>query len=232
MNRSLHPSLKSWPLAAMAMAVVCSVSAQSQTSPGSDTGATTVAQAGTTTTTTTAQRRAYAPGEGNFSVIPYTSHGYVGLNLGRSDYDLGCGAGGFGCDSKGNAVNIYTGGMFNRYIGAELGYVHLGRMDRGGGRTEAQGINLSLVGRVPLGVVHLFGKVGGVYGRTEVTASPLSGLATGKASGWEGSYGAGLGFDLSPRSSIVVEWNRYDMRFVGVGKQKVETTSVGYMHRF
>lgn len=227
MNRSILLS-RTWPITAMVMAVACSVSAQTAT--GSD--ATTVAQATTTTTTTTAQRRAYAPGEGNFSVIPYTSHGYVGLNLGRSDYDLGCGVGGFGCDSKGNAVNIYTGGMFNRYIGAELGYVNLGRMDRGGGRTEAQGINLSLVGRVPLGVVHLFGKVGGVYGRTEVSASPLSGLATGKASGWEGSYGAGLGFDLSPRSSIVVEWNRYDLRFAGVGKQKVETTSIGYMHRF
>lgn len=108
MNRSIH-HFKAWPLAAVAMAVACSVSAQSETLRTDLPATTTVAQ----TTTTTAQRRAYAPGEGNFSVIPYTSHGYVGLNLGQSDYDLAC-VGGFGCDSKGTAVNLYTGGMFNR----------------------------------------------------------------------------------------------------------------------
>ncbi|MDO9438110.1 outer membrane beta-barrel protein [Hydrogenophaga sp.] len=234
MNRSNPSSLKGLPLAIVALAMACSVSAQTQTqtqAPTSDTSAITVAQAGTTAPTAS-QRRAYAPGEGSFSVIPYTSHGYVGLNLGRSDYNLGCGVGGFGCDTKDNAVNIYTGGMINRYLGAELGYVNLGRMARAGGRTEAQGINLSLVGRVPLGLVQLYGKVGGMYGRTEVTANALSGVPTGKRTGWVPSYGLGVGFDLSPRSAIVVEWNRYDLRFAGTGKQEVDTTSIGYMHRF
>jgi OOP family OmpA-OmpF porin len=229
MNRSLH-LLKTWPLAAIGLAVACSVSAQSGASPDNAPLDTTLAQAGMTTTNT-GQRRAYAPGEGNFSVIPYASHGYVGINVGRPDYDVAC-VGGFSCSDSTTSYHLYTGGMFNRYLGAELGYVNLGRMDRGGGKTEAHGINLSLVGRVPLGVLHLYGKVGTTYGRTEVTASPLSGLATGKDSGWEGSYGAGIGFDLSPRSAIVVEWNRYQMRFVGAGKQDVDTTSIGYMHRF
>ncbi len=211
MNRSLH-HLKTWSLAAIGLAVACSVSAQSGT-PSTPLDTTVVAQAG------------------NFSVIPYTSHGYVGINVGKPDYDLGC-VGGFGCSDSSTSFHLYTGGMFNRYFGAELGYVNLGDMERGGGKTEAQGINLSLVGRLPLGVVHLFGKVGTTYGRSEVSASPLSGLTTGKASGWEGSYGAGIGFDLSPRSSIVLEWNRYDVRFVGVGKREVDTTSIGYMHRF
>ena len=226
MNRSLH-HLKAWPLAAIGLAVACSVSAQS--TPPTTLDTTVVAQAGTTTPM--AQRRAYAPGEGNFSVIPYTSHGYVGVNVGKPDYDLGC-VGGFGCSDSSTSYHLYTGGMFNRYFGAELGYVNLGDMERGGGKAEAHGINLSLVGRLPLGVVHLFGKVGTTYGRSEVSASPLSGVATGKASGWEGSYGAGIGFDLSPRSSIVLEWNRYDVRFVGIGKREVDTTSIGYMHRF
>ncbi len=231
MNRQLPFSLKTVSLAAMAMAVAGSVYAQSSP-PTSEAGVTTVAQAGNNMNMTASERRASAPGEGNFSVIPYTSHGYIGLNLGRSDYNLGCGVGGFGCDTKDNAVNIYTGGMFNRYFGAELGYVNLGKMDRAGGRTEAQGINLSLVGRVPLGAVQLYGKVGSVYGRTEVTANPLSGIATGKRSDWVPSYGAGVGFELSPRSVILVEWNRYDLKFAGTGKREVETTSIGYMHRF
>ena len=223
MNRSLH-HLKAWPLAAIGLAVACTAAAQSGTPPPLDT---TVAQAGSTAN----QRRAYAPGEGSFSVIPYTAHGYVGINVGKPDYDLGC-VGGFGCSDSSTSYNLYTGGMFNRWLGAEIGYVNLGRMDRGGGKSEAHGINLSLVGRVPLGVVQLYGKLGGIYGRTEVSASPLAGIATGKESGWEGSYGLGFGFDLSPRSSIVLEWNRYDLRFVGAGKREVDTTSIGYMHRF
>lgn len=231
MNRPLPFSFKTASFVAMAMTVACSVSAQTEPLR-SDAGATTVAQAGNNTNMTASERRASAPGEGSFSVIPYTSHGYIGLNLGRSDYSLGCGVGGFGCDTKDNAVNIYTGGMINRYLGAELGYVNLGRMDRAGGRTEAQGINLSLVGRVPVGMVQLFAKVGGMYGRTEVTANPLSGIATGKRTGWVPSYGAGVGFELSPRSVILVEWNRYDLRFAGTGKREVDTTSIGYMHRF
>jgi len=229
MNRSLH-HLRTWPLAAIGLAVACTVSAQSET-PRSAPLDTTVAQASTTTTTTTGQRRAYAPGEGNFSVIPYTSHGYIGINVGKPDYDVGC-VGGFSCSDSSTAYHLYTGGMFNRYLGAELGYVNLGEMERGGGKTEAHGINLSLVGRLPLGVVHLFGKVGATYSRSEVTASPLSGLATGKDKGWEPSMGAGVGFDLSPRSSIVLEWNRHQVRFVGAGKQDVDTTSIGYLHRF
>jgi OmpA-OmpF porin, OOP family len=227
MNRSIH-HLRTWPLAAIGLAVACSVSAQSEP-PRSDTSIT-VAQSGSGSPMN--ERRSYAPGEGSYSVIPYTSHGYVGINAGRPDYgNVGC-AGGFSCSDSSTSYSLYTGGMFNRYFGAELGYVNLGKLESAGGKTEAHGINLSLVGRLPLGVVHLFGKVGTTYGRSEVSASPLSGVATGKASGWEGSYGAGIGFDLSPRSSIVLEWNRYDVRFVGVGKREVDTTSIGYMHRF
>lgn len=232
MTRTLH-HFKALSLAATAMAVACSVSAQSAPAPGTD-GSVMVAQSGssTTPTMTPAERRSHAAGEGSYSVIPYTSHGYLGLNLGKGDYgDVGCTAG-FACGDKKTAVNIYTGGMFNRWLGVELGYVNPGRLDRAGGKTEAHGLNVSAVGRVPVGVVHLYGKLGAIYSRTEVSASPLAGIATGKETGWAPSVGAGIGFDLSPRSSIVLEWNRYDMRFVGIGKREVETTSIGYMHRF
>ncbi len=231
MNRSLHHP-RSWSLAATAMALACSVSAQSEAPRGSD--ATVTAQANTSTNITapSGPRSMYGSGEGGFSVIPYASHGYVGINIGRPDYSLGCGVGGFPCSDSTTSYNLYTGGMFNQHFGAEVGYVNFGRMARGGGRTEAHGINLSLVGRVPVGMMHVFGKVGTTYGRTRVTADALSGVTTGRASGWAGSYGAGVGFDLSPRSSIVLEWSRYDLRFPGDGKREVDTTSIGYVHRF
>lgn len=179
-----------------------------------------------------AERRAYDWGGGNYSLIPYASNGYIGINLGKSDWEAPCGTGGFACDDSGNAVNIYSGGMFNPYFGAEIGYVNFGRMDRGGGRTKAHGINLSLVGRIPLGAVNLYGKLGNLYGRTDSDVSPGSGLTAGKASGWEGSYGVGVGFDITPQSSIVLEWNRYNLNFVGTGRRDIDTTSLGYVHRF
>jgi OOP family OmpA-OmpF porin len=178
-----------------------------------------------------AERNAYNWGGGNYSLIPYANNGYVGINLGRSDWSAPCAAG-FACDDRGNAVSIYTGGFFNPYFGAEIGYVHFGHMDRGGGRTKAHGLNLSLVGRIPMGRVNLYGKVGTLYGRTDSDVSPASGLAGGKTSGWETSYGVGVGFDLAPNSSIVLEWNRYDLNFVGSGRRDVDMTSIGYVHRF
>ena len=229
MNRSIQ-HLRTWPVAAIALAAAVSVSAQTQP-PQSDASTTTLAQAGGSTTATSPTTGPRLSGEGGYSLIPYSTAGYIGVNVGRPDYELGC-VGGFSCSDSSTSFNIYTGGMFNQYLGAEVGYVNLGKMRRGGGTSKAHGVNLSLVGRLPLGAFNVFGKVGTTYGRTEVSASPLSGIATGRESGWAGSYGAGVGYDLTPRSSIVLEWARYDMRFAGVGKREVNTTSLGYVHRF
>ena len=222
-------------MAAMATAIALSAQAQSsQDTSASSTASptrseTVLAQA--TTQSSTGQRRMYDSSSGSFSAIPYATNGYLGLNVGKPDWDVPC-AGGFSCDESNTSYHLYTGGMFNQHFGAEIGYVDFGRMERAGGRTSAHGVNLSLVGNVPIGALSLYAKVGTLYGRTKVTASPLSGVATGKESGWEGTYGLGVGFNLSPRSSVVLEWNRYDLDFVGVGKREITTTSLGYVHRF
>lgn len=207
---------KTWMLAALALAAASSVQAQMTPAP-SNRGASTGMSTGTST--------------GGYSVIPYSTNGYIGFNVGKPDWGTGC-TGGFACSESSTAYHLYTGGMFNQNFGAELGYVDFGRSDRAGGRTRAHGVNLSLVGHVPLGGLDLYAKVGALYGRTEVSASPLSGVATGKASGWEGTYGVGVGFNLTPRSTVVLEWNRYDLDFVGLGKRDITTTSLGYVHRF
>jgi len=167
------------------------------------------------------------------SLLPYTTGGYVGLNLGRTKFDMGCGIGGFKCDSHaGTAVNLYTGGMFNEYMGLELGYLHTGNLDRAGGTTSAQGVNLLLVGRVPMGAFNIFAKAGGVYGRTKVSTDPLSGIPGGSKSGGGVSVAGGIGYDLSPKSSIVAQWARNKFKFANEGHPNVDTTSIGYVYRF
>lgn len=172
-------------------------------------------------------------GGSDYSLLPYTKRGYVGLNLGKSDYGgLSCGVGGFTCDDGDVAGTVYTGGMFNDWLGLELGYLHMGRAERAGGRTEAQGLNVSLLARLPLQQFSVFAKGGTTYGRTKVTADPLALVPTGKDSGWGASYGAGVGLDVTPAASVVLEWARHDFHFAGTGKQDVSLTSLGLKYRF
>jgi OmpA-OmpF porin, OOP family len=166
-----------------------------------------------------------------YSVLPGTQQGYVGLNIGKPDYSNSCGAGPT-CDDPDAAFHIYTGGMFNQWLGLEAGYLNMGRADRAGGRTRAHGINLSLVGRLPVGPVHLFAKGGATYGRTEVSADLLSGVSSGKRRGLGASYGAGVGYDFGSNSTVVLEYARHQFHFAGVGREPVESTSIGYVHRF
>lgn len=167
-----------------------------------------------------------------YSVLPWTQQGYVGLNVGKPELRNDCGLGGFTCDDADASFHIYTGGMFNQWLGLEVGYLNFGRAERAGGRTRAHGLNLSVVGRVPVGPVNLFAKAGGTYARTEVTADPLSGVPTGKADGWGGAYGGGVGYDFGRNSSVVLEYTRQDFQFPGVGRKAANATSLGYVYRF
>lgn len=169
----------------------------------------------------------------DYSLLPFTRRGYVGLNIGQSDFGaLSCGAGGFSCDDKDVGGTVYTGGMFNDWLGVELGYLYMGRVDRSGGRAEAQGLNVSLVGRLPLQQFNVFAKGGTTYGRTKVSADPLSLVPTGKESGWGASYGAGVGLDVTPTTSVVLEWARHDFHVPSSGRQEIDLTSLGVKYRF
>jgi hypothetical protein len=168
-----------------------------------------------------------------YSLLPYTRRGYVGINLGRSDFMNGCGNGAFGCDNPDVGMSVYTGGLVNQWFGVELGYMHTGTAHRAGGNTSAQGVNMSLVARAPMGPVNIFAKGGAIYAQTKVSSDVLSGVPSGKHSGWGGIYGAGVGFDFTPSSGVVLEWSRSELRFPGISdRQNVDTTSVGYIHRF
>jgi hypothetical protein len=169
---------------------------------------------------------------GNYSwYVPGSA--YIGLNVGKSNYSLSSGAGGFASDKRDTAYNIYGGGYFNRNFGLELGYNDFGRVSRAGGNTEAEGINLSLVGRLPLSPsFSLLGKVGTIYGRTKVSSAPGSGIAAGNESGFGASYGLAAEYSFNPNWSAVLQVNRYELKFPGSGRDPVKATTVGLRYRF
>ena len=168
----------------------------------------------------------------SYSLLPYTSSGYIGLNLGKPDWRPGCAAG-FGCSDADVAVHLYTGGLINDVVGAEIGYNNAGGASRNGGTTRAQGVNLSLVARVPLGGFNVFAKLGALYGETRVSADALSGVATGKERGWGVAYAAGVGYDFTPQMGVVLEWARDEYRLPGGGgRQDLDSVSLGLVRRF
>ena len=168
------------------------------------------------------------------SLLPYTSQGYIGLNVGRPDWKLDCDdpLGVYRCDDPDTRFDLYTGGLINDIVGAEIGYTNEGKFDRAGGRARAEGIKLNLVLRAPIGGFNVFAKGGTIYGRTKVSADALSGVPTGKDSGWGVSWGAGVGYDFTRNLGAVLEWSRNEYRFKGVGRDDVDSTNLGLVYRF
>lgn len=158
---------------------------------------------------------------------------YFGFNAGQSDYSNGNGNGAFPSDNKDNAYNIYGGTYFNNNVGVELGYTDFGKATRAGGTTDASGINLSLVGRLPVAnSFNLLGKIGTTYGHTTVSANPASGVATGTENGFGLSYGIGAEWMFHPQWSAVVQWDEHDLKYAGSGRERVSATTVGLRYRF
>jgi OOP family OmpA-OmpF porin len=172
------------------------------------------------------------PPEGRFLLTPADKRAWLGIDFGQARYSTGCGFGGYRCKNPDLAGRAHVGGLFNRYLGAEIGYLHLGDADRAGGTTSAKGLNFSLLGRWPAGPLSAHLKLGATYGRTEVTADPLSGVPTGRAKGWGASYGMGLSYEVARSSALVIEWERHDLRFPGAGKHEVQLTTFGYRYQF
>lgn len=158
---------------------------------------------------------------------------YIGMNVGKANYSLNGGVGGFASEKRDTSYNIYGGGYFSSNFGMELGYTNFGQVARAGGSTKAEGINLSLVGRLPLSSsFNLLGKLGTTYGRTNVSSALASGIASGRESGFGWSYGVGAEYAFSPKWSAVLQWDEHDLKFPGSGRDSISSTTVGLKYRF
>ncbi|MGE5117866.1 MAG: porin family protein [Betaproteobacteria bacterium] len=167
------------------------------------------------------------------SLLPGNAGVYLGLSVGRPDYGLSCVAGALGCGEPSRGWRLYTGGMVNPHLGVELGLLDLGRAERGAGNVRARGVDLAVVGRLPLGhALGAFGKLGTTWGRTRADAEPGRGLVAGDASGFGLTVGAGLALDVAAHWSALLEWEQRDLRFAGDASEPVDTTSLGLRYRF
>lgn len=171
------------------------------------------------------------PTDGRPSWLPFTAQGYVGASVGRTYHDqAGC-VGTGPCDDKSIGFKVFTGGRFTRGLGMELGYLHFGDIDRNGGQSKAQGVNLSLVGILPIAeTFSINAKVGGIYHWTRVS-SDSPGVQTGKEHDLGLSYGLGAQWDFTQSWALRADWDRYRLKYTGQ-KDDADMLSVGMQYKF
>jgi opacity protein-like surface antigen len=160
--------------------------------------------------------------------------GYVGASAGESKFRTECSRTitQFECDRKDTGFKVYAGGKMSEILGVEVGYTDFGRIRASGGDTDAWAVPVTLLAGWPMGDrFSAFGKVGGLYGRTDVTASLDSLTDTGHKSGWGWTYGAGAAFAITRALQIRADWDRYKLDFVG-GRKDVDMLSAGLQVRF
>ena len=157
---------------------------------------------------------------------------FIDLSVGRATYGTSCGnIAGLTCSRGTTSYSLTGGNMITDNLGVELSAMNLGKADRAGGSVIARGINLSAVGRLPLGdSFALEGKVGPTYGVTRVSAPQVAGIASGRDSGFGLGYGVALDVNVARGLHGSIGWEQHDFHFVGQGKSAVRnvTLALGY----
>lgn len=137
---------------------------------------------------------------------------YLGGGIGQSKFKDSCSnlsSPGGTCDDKDTAWKLFGGYQLNRNFAAELGWSELGKAkaaDASGAGVEAKSwaTDLSVIGAIPIDAFSVFGRLGGYYGKTD-----LSGFASGSKSTTNVTYGAGVQYDFSKALGVRGEWQRY-----------------------
>ena len=169
----------------------------------------------------------------NFSSVRAPGSGYIGLSVGKSDYSLDNGIDVFESDQGDTSYGIQLGNYFSTNFGVELGYTNFGSVNRAGGTTKADGVNLSLIGKLPLSpMFNVLGKIGTTYSRTDVSSNPASGIVAGSENGFGLSYGLGVEYVFTPQWSTVLQYESQEMKFAGDRDERVGATSLSVRYIF
>ena len=161
---------------------------------------------------------------------------YAGISAGQSKSD--CSGSSGSCDDKDTAYRIFGGYKFHPNIAVEGGYSPLGETSAsfpaGKITAEANAWDIVGVGSWPLGNnFSILGKLG--FYNAELK---LSGLASGKKTTTDLTYGIGGQYDFNRNLGLRLEWNRYskvkapDLAGVSGGDTDLDVLSVGALWRF
>jgi hypothetical protein len=174
---------------------------------------------------------ASTPGLGDGLWKPRQSSHHVGLSVGTARFNMPC-LDGMVCKRNGKAITLYAGGDLSQRWGFELAYMRMSNMERDGNALRVKGLNVSLIGELPLvSRVSLIGRVGTNYAWTRMDQATSLGQTTNSARGFGVSYGAGLNLDIAQGWSASADLNRHNVKFV-TGRDSVDTATVSLRYRY
>jgi OmpA-OmpF porin, OOP family len=146
-------------------------------------------------------------------------------------------------DDKDTGWKILAGNQFNQNAAVEFGYIDLGRgtmslSGPGVGGTanwEATGLNLSLVGTLPVNnEFGVLGRIGIFRWDLDFNVSGIGGSASGSASGTDLTYGVGVKYDFNKTTGMRAEWEKF--KDVGdeneTGQGDIDLLSLSLVFRF
>lgn len=147
-------------------------------------------------------------------------------------------------DRSDRGWRVFGGRQFNNVFGVEAGYFDLGRFTSGAdtlpagsisGRQRVQGLNLDLVGTLPVTEnLSVLGRVGAVYSRArasiDATTPPASAAPSERGAG--AKVGVGLQYAFSPSFLVRGEVERYRIRDAGGRRGNVDLASVNLVFPF
>ena len=196
---------------------------------------------------------------GAFAQSTFTNTGmYGGISAGesKSKFDsgataqslvgAGATAGAVNEDERGNAYKAFIGVPLSPNWAVEAGYFDLGRFGFDAatspagtvtGTTRIQGLNLDLVGTLPITERwSLLGRVGAAYAETKGSvggtgASGVSALSSNKRD-THYKFGFGTEYAFTPALSMRLEGERYHVNDTLGQRANVDLISVGLVYRF
>lgn len=166
---------------------------------------------------------------------------YVGGSVGRASTDFDAPAPivapgiGFSQDERDTAWKLFGGYQFHRNFAIEGGYYDLGSYDYGyagaggTGNSRYQGLNLDLVGTLPVtDRFSAFARVGAAYTRSRTV---FGGVGRTERD-WGPKVGVGIEYAFTPQLSVRGEWERYRVNEPVRGRGNIDVASIGVVYRF
>ncbi len=150
------------------------------------------------------------------------ANSYIGLSLGETDINSPIA-------EDGNSIAITGGHKFNKNFAMEVSYINLGKWKDNIApiwTLELDGFNFSAVGIFPVNdTIDIFGKFG-IF-KWEVTLDEAGTGEIASDDGTDTSIGFGAAVNLSNQSSIVLEYQEFDLE-----DDDVSNISIGFRANF
>ncbi len=155
---------------------------------------------------------------------------YVAFNVGTADLSRPISAFGvFGGQQQGQAYGVAMGNYFaGTNYGVEVSYADFGSVTRYGGSTKVDGINFSLIGRLPLGdSFNLLGKLGTTYSRTNVSTDSANSNLSGSERGFDWAYGVGGEYKFNANWGATLQYAEHFVKYPTTGSERISSTTLG-----